>query len=338
MKFKPNNLFPYYLYWVCERQNIFWNRYNCILPWTDDEVFHINKFTNVYKVLDRSSQFEIKNVIYNNKGLNNDYSSEDIFYRILIYKHFNLPFTWEIIEKEFGDITTDVKLKDISNFIKDYCSLNIDYKPYNNAYMLTSAFLKGENCKYSYLKGNGWKKYEYYFHIFKKEIFDNGFIYKILQSSSLEDMFNKFKSISSFADFLSYQYIIDMNYSQLFNFDENSFSIAGLGTVRGIERVFDIEGEPDYSLIINWVRENFEQLLEDYNKNIGIKLEFISLPGRLPTNVDFSNCFCETDKYLRTSNINTDNKNIEGKRIKNKFKINPVKIEYVFPPKWGIIF
>lgn len=329
--FSPNDNFIWYLYWICERQDIFWRRYNGEqAPYSEDEIFNQYKFTNVYKSLDRSTQFEFKNVIYNG----NKYSKEDMFYRILVYKHFNLPDTWKLLVENLGDITIkNTSFEDISFVINEYQKIDPDFKPYSNAYMLTAAFLAGQKGKYVHLKGNGWKKHQYYFHIFNQEIFNNGYLDKIISSVSLEDLYNKLIKITSFADFLTYQYIIDLNYSEIFNFDENSFAMAGLGTVRGIDRTFDFVGKPNYEEVIHWVQQNFEQLLEDYSKKYDVQLNFKSLPNHLPTVPDLSNCFCETAKYLKVMNpFDTPGE----KRMKNKFNQSLNKIGYIFPPKWNV--
>ena len=154
--FRPNDNFVFYLYWICERQQIFWKRLRGEkYPWTEDEILRDNKFTNVYKILDRASQFEISNVIYNERGLVNDYDTEDIFFRILLYKHFNSPATWQVLEDQFGDITLDCGIDNITTYLREYCLQHKDFTPYSNAYMLTAAFLAGNNGKYVYLNRKG---------------------------------------------------------------------------------------------------------------------------------------------------------------------------------------
>lgn len=326
--FKPNENFKYYMYFISERMNIFWNRLEGQNPpYTEDKIFQQYKFTNVYRCLDRVSQYLIKNVIYNGK----QYSREDMFYRILIFKHFNSIETWDVLIDCFKDITIkDSSLNDISFYLKQYQIKNTNFKPYSNAYMLTAAFLAGENGKYVHLKGNGWKKYEYYFYIFEKEIFSNHYIDELLKSNSLKELYDKLYKITSFADFLTYQYIIDFNYSEIFDFDENSFACAGLGTQRGIERCFEIKGKSKYEDILFWVQQNFENLCQDYD------CQFDNLPNRLPTIPDLSNCFCETDKMMRGLGILTEGKEVHGKRIKNHFVENKQKIQLMFPPKWKV--
>ena len=43
--------FKYYFYFIQERMNMFWNKYNCQnAPWTNDNILSVYKFTNVYKI------------------------------------------------------------------------------------------------------------------------------------------------------------------------------------------------------------------------------------------------------------------------------------------------
>lgn len=320
--FKPNENFIFYLYWICERQSIFWKRLkNEEYPWTDDVILRDNKFTNVYRIQDRESQFLISNVIYNERGINNDYDSEDIFWRILLFRHFNKTETWKLLEDKFGDITLDVKFDDIIKFLDE----NKDV--YNKAYMLTSSFTRKSYSEYA-----GMNKYHAYFEIFRREIFNNGYIYEILSAKSLEDLYNKLRKITAFGEFISMQLAIDLNYSLLFNFDENDFIKAGLGAIRGIERTFKIGGKPNYEEIIKWVHDNLDNLFEEY-KEYGFVFE--PIPNRKPTLIDLQNCFCETGKYLKTLSPNKD-KDGEYHMSHKYYNKNKPSIEYAFPSKWQI--
>lgn len=325
--FTPNENFKYYMYFIEERMNIFWEKYYGLpKPYTDDKIFQNFKFTNVYRVLDRSSQFLLSDVIYNGKN----YTDREMFWRIMIYKHFNLPLTWKLLIQEFGDIDSDISLKNISDFLVNYQKNNENFTPYSNAYMLTAAFLKGgEKTRYFHLKNLGWKKYQYYFYVFENEIDENK-INLILGSKSFQELFENISTLTSFANFISYQIAQDLNYTNFVNLDENSFCSAGGGTERGVERCFEIKGKPDYNEIVKWVHSNFNELCEQY------KIDFKSLPNHLPTVPDLSNCFCETDKYLRGLGIETEGKEIEGKRIKNSFTESTDKIKFIFPPKWNV--
>ena len=60
---------------------------------------------------------------------------------------------------------------------------------------------------------------------------------------------------------------------------------------------------------------------------------FIPLPGHPPTLIDFQNCFCETDKYLRAK---MPDLKVDNVRIKQKYKESSKKIQFFFPPKWNV--
>lgn len=99
-KLQKTKAYKYYWQFATERQNIFFNRMNNNNTLTSDDIFKKYKFTNTYRASDRVSQFLIKEVIYKN----NQYSNEDILFRILLFKLFNKIETWQYLEKSLNDI------------------------------------------------------------------------------------------------------------------------------------------------------------------------------------------------------------------------------------------
>lgn len=322
----PNDLFTWYLYWICERMDIFWRKYSGYRkPWTEDKILQEFKFCNVYRCLDRVSQYLLSHVIYNGK----QYEPEDIFFRILLFKHFNKVETWELLEKEFGDITYETGLENIARFLDECIDQGIAI--YGNAYIINCFFY--QYPEYSHIAGMS--KHRAHFLIYEDEIFQNGHLYDFLEAKSLEELFGVFRKMKIYGDFTAQQYAIDLNYSTLFNFDENDFVITGPGNIRGIERTFEDARGCDYVGVIKWVHENFEELMSKFEKETG--MEFKPLPNRLPTLIDLQNCFCETDKFLRGMGIETPGVKVKGQRIKHTYSPNRERIEYVFPEKWGVI-
>ena len=101
-------IFYYYLYFMHERMNIFWQKYNGFeKDLTKDEIFKTYKFTNVYRACDRVSQYLINNVIY--KAAKTRLNERDILFRIIVFKIFNKIETWEYLENELG-------LLEVNNF------------------------------------------------------------------------------------------------------------------------------------------------------------------------------------------------------------------------------
>lgn len=322
----PNENFQYYLYWITKRMEIFWNKYEGKrAPWTDDPILQKYKFCNTYRCLDRVSQYLLSHVIYNGK----QYEPEDMFFRILLFKHFNKIETWELLEKEFGDITYETGFENIAKFLDEKIKEGVSI--YGDAYIIGCFFYPFP--EYAYIKHLS--KHRAHFRIWDDEIFQNGHLYDFLEAQSLEDLYTTFRKMRIHGDFTAQQFAIDMNYSPLFNFSENDFVITGPGSIRGIERTFEDARGCDYVGVIKWVHKNFEELMSHFEKETG--MEFKPLPNRLPTLIDLQNCFCETDKFLRGMWIETPGVKVKGKRIKHTYLPNKERIEYVFPEKWGVI-
>lgn len=128
-------------------------------------------------------------------------------------------------------------------------------------------------------------------------------------------------------DFLAYQYAIDFNYSPYVNFDENSFVVAGIGAIRGINKCFLAHG-CNYEDAIKYTKQHFEELQSKYGFT-----KFKPLNGHAPTLLDLQNCFCETDKYLR---VKMPGLLVGNKRIKQRYKPQGDSIHYMFPTKWNV--
>ncbi len=151
---------------------------------------------------------------------------------------------------------------------------------------------------------------------------------KIISAKSLEKVYQLLRDRSFIGDFLAYQYAIDLNYSPVIDFSEDTFVKAGIGSIRGIKKCFYPLGKSSFEDAIKYTHDNFEKYQQKYGFT-----EFKNLFGRQPTLIDIQNCFCETDKYLRAK---MPELMIDNKRIKQKYKPTKKPIELFLPPKWGL--
>lgn len=315
-KIIPNhNVLKYYFYFIQERMNIFWRKclkYS-INDATQDSILKEFKFTNVYRASDRVSQYLINMVIYGEIKHNRE---EDLLLQIIVFKIFNKISTWEFLKHAYGDISIDHF--DVEIISKLLTERQVSFPIFNNAYMMT-----GSHHKYNHLN----TKHEKWLSMVKKEILDAKLLSKIVHAHDLSDVFNLLNQCSFLGPFLSYQYAIDLNYSPVLNFNENSFVKAGIGAIRGIKKCFLFYGD-HYEDAIFYIQNNFEELQQKYGYST-----FRELPGRMPTLIDLQNCFCETDKYLRMA---MPELHIGNKRIKQRYLPSNAPIKYKFPPKWHI--
>jgi hypothetical protein len=143
------------------------------------------------------------------------------------------------------------------------------------------------------------------------------------------EAFTLLKSYPTIGDFLAYQYVIDLNYSESLDFSEMDFVMPGPGSKDGIRKCFSDYGDYSESDIVEYVTESQD---EEF-KRLG--LEFKSLWGRKLQLIDCQNLFCEVDKYARVLHpqiIGISNR----KRIKQLYVPNEVSFTYWYPPKWNI--
>ncbi|MDB9349858.1 nucleotide kinase domain-containing protein [Nodularia spumigena] len=307
-------IFDTYWRFAAMRQEVFFNKIqNVPPPWTSDPILNTYKFCNAYRASDRVSQYLIKNVIY---GENRSQNEEEVILRILLFKIFNKIETWEYLENQIGDYIT------LFNFNSDAYS-NILESAMDLGYVIyTSAYMSCASKEFGYDK-----KHQNHLALIDKMVVKDRVINPIVKAKTFEDVFHIIQGYPLLGKFMAYQLATDINYSEVINFDENSFTIAGPGAERGIDKCFiDTDGKT-YTHIIHWITENQEKEFQR------LGLNFQSLWGRPLQAIDCQNLFCETDKYCRAAFPDLKS---NRKRIKAKFTPTPQAIDYFYPPKWRI--
>jgi hypothetical protein len=314
MIINPVPSIAYDTYWkfACLRQEIFYKKIKYPLAISDDPIIATYKFTNAYRVLDRVSQYLVKNVIYSCKD-----DSDDTVFRILFFKLFNKIETWELIESAVGEINIDNF--DINKWDQILTAAKENGRVlYSNAYMMASGS-GGYNVKY---------KHSSHLHLLGSML-EQELPKKIQDSASMEQVFNLLISYPLIGSFLAYQYATDINYSNVTFFSEDEFTVPGPGAKDGIRKCFSEYSGYSGNDLIRYMYDRqdleFERLGLKFNKIGGRRLQLI----------DIQNLFCEFDKYCRMAH--PDIKGV-SKRTKIKQKYNPKSegVELFFPPKWNL--
>ena len=309
---KRQEVYDLYWYFAYERQNIFLKKKNGLqAPWTNDKILQEYKFCNSYRVNDRVSQYLLKNVIYNGKN----YSSSDMIFRIILFKLFNKESTWELLLNNFDDIT--LKTFDINKYseILEKAMKN-KIKIYNDAYISCANKAFGYN-----------RKHDNHLALLNKMFNIDKVQNKIIKCSTMEEAFNIIKSYPLIGNFMAYQLVTDINYSEVVNWKENEFTIAGPGSLRGIKKCFIDKGKTSNEDIIRYMYEHQDEEFKRLNLN------FKRIGNRPLQLIDCQNIFCELDKYCRQAlpELKSNRTKIKKHYIAKKEKIN-----YVYPPKWKI--
>lgn len=306
-------VFDTYWRFAAARQDVFARRVaGSPPPWTSDQIIAAHRFTNPYRAADRVSQYLLRNVIYG--GVD---APEEVFFRTLLFKLFNRVDTWELLVERLGAMPA-WKGFDVERYA---CILDASYargeRLYSAAYIMPSPPF-----------GNP-RKHRNHLQLLDRMMRD-GAPKKVAQAASLQEVFETLRGYPSFGDFLAFQYAIDLNYSEVVNFSEMDFVVAGPGARNGLAKCFsDLGGLSEAEVIRHVARiadEEFDRL----------GLRFKRLGDTRPLQlIDCQNLFCEVDKYARVAH--PEFAGVSGRtRIKQKFAANPEPLPQFYPPKWRL--
>lgn len=309
---KRQEIYDLYWYFAFERQNIFLKKKGGLLPpWTDDPILRSYKFCNSYRVNDRISQYLLKHVIYN--GVK--YSDEDIIFRIILFKIFNEESTWELLENSIGNISLDsFDVKQYSKVLSQ--ALENGQKIYNDAYISCATKAFGYD-----------RKHDNHLALLNKIFKTDKSHLDIIKAPTMKNAFNILRSYPLIGNFMAYQLVTDINYSDVVDWSEHGFTVAGPGSERGIKKCFISKGSMSNEDIIQYMYEHQDEEFKRLNLN------FKRIGSRPLQFIDCQNIFCELDKYCREAVPELkSNRN----KIKKKYVSKQDKIEYMYPPKWNI--
>ena len=281
-------------------------------PWTDDPVIARHKFTNAYRATDRVSQFLIRHVIYEG-----DQSTSEVFFRTILFKLFNKIETWELLKFELGEISwASYSFDQFDGVLTG--ALASKARIYSAAYIMPTG---SRTFGYRQKHRNHLKLLE--------SMMEDEAPHRVAAAPTMRQAFETLRSYSTIGDFLAYQFITDLNYSEICQFSEMDFVVPGPGARDGIYKCFSSLGGLSESDIIRLVTDRQESEFER------LGLEFRSLWGRRLQLIDCQNLFCEVSKYARVMHPEVTGTNNRS-HIKQVYRASGKPLEFWFPPKWEI--
>jgi hypothetical protein len=302
----------YRAYWhlACERQRIFHRRTRGEPgPWTDDPILREYKFTNAYRASDRVSQFLIGDVIYGPQEL----PAQDVLSRIVLFRFFSRVETWQALEAQLGPITAATL--DDPRLDTALEALRREGPIYTSAFILCAHDAFGLGRKHRN-------------HVaLVRSMLRAGLGRRVAAARGLADIFAALVEFPLIGPFMAYQLAIDINYSELTDFSEDDFTVAGPGAERGIRKVFPDATRRQMTAIIMRMVE------EQHSAPDSLDLSFDDLFGRPLHAIDCQNLFCELDKYSRVAFPQLKS---NRQRIKTRFAPSPDPLALRYPPKWAL--
>lgn len=274
-------------------------------PWSENSVLSSHRFTNAYRASDRVSQYLIRHVIYEGSE-----KPEEVFFRTILFKLFNKIETWEALNAKLGDLNWKEFSFDAYSKVLDEL-LGKGERIYSAAYIMPSPAFGSP------------RKHRNHLHLIE-HMMNDGAPKKISKTTSLRGLFELLRSYPSLGDFLAFQFAIDINYSELTEFSEMEFVVAGPGARDGIRKCFTDMAVLNEADIIQLIAESADIEFA----RLGI--DFQNLWGRDLQLIDCQNLFCEVSKYARV--VHPDVEGISGRtRIKQKYVPRSATIPQWYP-------
>lgn len=307
-------VFDTYWQFAAERLSMYYRRLGgSPPPWTADHILQTHRFTNVYRVTDRVSQYLVREVQYRE---DRSQVADEVFFRTILFKLFNRIETWNTLEVELGPIGwQSVEFERIDRVL--HRLIEDGRRIYSAAYIMPSPAF-GEQRKHSN-----------HLHLLKR-MMEDGLPARICVAPNLQSVYKLLLSYSGIGKFLAFQFAIDLNYSSMIDFAEEEFVVAGPGALDGLSKCFPRASLADAERLIMTVTKH---QAEEFSAR---GIDFPGLFGRELQPIDCQNLFCEISKYSRAAHPEV--KGIANRqRIKQVYRrtTQPIDAPF-FPPKWRL--
>ncbi|MDX1371123.1 MAG: putative DNA base hypermodification protein [Nitrososphaeraceae archaeon] len=300
-------------YWkmVYNRQLLFHEKQLGLESSVVDPVLIRFKFTNMYRILDRTTQYLLKEVI--NKGSE---QIEEVFYRVFLFKLHNTPLVWEILCNE--------GYHELGNFdFEKMSSLVLDYKIEHKVNVYSSAYCtnwgSGKLSHYSDMT-------KQHFYLLKHILQHTSFFSDLNNMKTLKKCGVQLKKLPMIGSFISYQLCLDLSYHSIIPFEENESNsvVIGPGANKGLIKIFGSKKKELLYYLHSTQRDKFSDL--------DLNFPYLVLPNgeeRELSISDIEHTLCEYHKYKRYQEAL-----ISGRKIGKVYKPKNIPLEIEYPRKW----
>lgn len=310
----PTAVYDSYWSFAAKRQAIYERRLSDpVGPWTDDPILAAYRFTNTFRAADRVSQYLIRNVQYR---ADRSQVPAELFFRTLLFKIFNKIDTWELIEAQLGPVSwQSIDLAAVDALLDR--AMAHGARIYSAAYIMPSPQLGHARKHANHLA-------------LLARMMDDGLPARVERARSLAEVYELIGPYPGLGPFLTFQYAIDLNYSNMLDFSEAEFVVAGPGALDGIAKCFENTGGRS-------PREVIDYMVDVQDREFAARgICFKGLFGRKLQPIDCQNIFCEISKYARVAHPEV--RGVSNRtRIKQSYRPSTYENRPpFFPPRWGL--
>ena len=290
-------------FWLMHERMAIWKRRfidKKSRPWTENEILRDYKFTNVYRELDRNSQWQIKNIL-----LDDSLSLKNLIWKLMVFRFFNNPETFTFNPNKSGTaIQSDLfgapiksglkqaeKISDLisatkwRNGIPDYDEYDEDefsrfiagvrssgQNPYTTAYLINSQATPGQPRDYCYTR--------VVIPTLHKRIPE--IIKLVLKAKQPEEIIDYLTTMPAVANFIAHEFYQDFTYiprytdRKFMKFDQNDYTNVGPGASIGIRLIYpSLDTVAKQKDAIYWLRDEAERELTKVAKSKGEPMYYL---------------------------------------------------------------
>lgn len=237
-------------------------------PWTEDKFLRDFKFTNVYRELDRSSQYQIKTIML-------DYSLNltNLVWKLMVYRFFNNPETFSSVHaQKWKNGIPDYNQYNEDEFAEFVAAIRRDGKnPFTTAYLINSMAAPKKSRDYCYTR------------VTIPALHDA--VPKIIAvaktSKSPEELISFLLTLPSVAGFIAHEFYQDFTYiprytnRSLMKWTQNDFTNVGPGASVGIRLIFpNLKGNEQKTAIYR-LRDIADEMLQSISKAKGSPMPYL---------------------------------------------------------------
>ncbi|SPO30093.1 uncharacterized protein UTRI_05932 [Ustilago trichophora] len=275
-------VFRTFFQYAHERHNVFLKRKEGRPQeeWTDDPVLRSTKFANVYRVLDRLTQYVLTKVVQDGPQ-----ELDEVCFRVLLFRSFARISTYEVIKSALGGPPT---LKTFSPAA--YENILMPHIGAGNAVYGSSYFIPAPREF----------RTQYPFQSTLRLVqlmIRTGLPSKLAEMHHMRDAHSLLTTFPSLGPFLAMQLLLDLNLCEHFDFSEEEFAACGPGSRNCLVDIFGKFVSGFELEAMRWIQNNQDYYWAKY----GITDVPHLCPARKPglNVVDIEHTLCEVFKYRR---------------------------------------
>lgn len=279
---------------IYDRHWVWRNRFVLKLPrekWTKDPILKKYKFTNVYRELDRGTQYyldEVVKPILGDSKSPTEAQKQEIVFRTYIYRFINKIET-------FQECGMPSKEDDLDEWAKKLRARSARGEAiFSGAYRTICACPTGTN------------KIDVLVEVLKdlrEAVWNDQFFYYLTDEKTNKDdggegCWNCIQCIDHVGPFLGYEIYSDLIYSQTISFTENEFVNIGPGAEPSIKILFPGVEKYQYQACVAFLAAIQEQMFYKVFKEYNVHDWFPYYEGKLLSWRNIEHSLCEWRKYL----------------------------------------